>query len=484
MRACPAADVPADAVTASASGLDPHISPAYARLQAAASRRRQRSRRSPSRAARRGGDRRSGPRLPRRAGGQRARAQPRARACGRTVETEHMASRTAARLPGRGARRGQDLRHARRGTPAGRARHRRGRRLRRDARPAADRRSARGARGGAAPSGRAPGHDPGGDGPRRRSSARRPTWCSSTSSPTPTCPAARTRSAGRTSRRCVDAGIEVVTTVNIQHLESLNDVTEAITGVRQRETVPDHVVRSADQIELVDMSPAVAAAADGPRQRLRRRRRSTPRCRATSARATSPPCASSPCCGSPTASTRAWSVIARSTTSTPRGRRASGSSCRSAEARSPRRCMRRAARIATRSSGGEWQALYVTRQDGLRGIAPDSLAAGSAPRPRSWAAPSTPSSATTPPMRSWPSRGPRTPPRSSSAPVAGADCRRCCDRESVSGSSPDRATSTSTSCPTTTPEAGRPAPRPRGPQRRPPPAPRGLGVRSSPCRSR
>lgn len=51
------------------------------------------------------------------------------------------------------------------------------------------------------------------------------------------------------------AGIDVVTTVNIQHLESLNDVTEAITGVRQRETVPDPVVRSADQIELVDMSP-------------------------------------------------------------------------------------------------------------------------------------------------------------------------------------------------------------------------------------
>ena len=51
------------------------------------------------------------------------------------------------------------------------------------------------------------------------------------------------------------AGIEVITTVNIQHLESLNDVTEAITGVRQRETVPDDVVRAADQIELVDMSP-------------------------------------------------------------------------------------------------------------------------------------------------------------------------------------------------------------------------------------
>ncbi|MGW2677560.1 ATP-binding protein [Streptomyces sp. NPDC001436] len=51
------------------------------------------------------------------------------------------------------------------------------------------------------------------------------------------------------------AGIDVVTTVNIQHLESLGDVVETITGVRQRETVPDEVVRRADQVELVDMSP-------------------------------------------------------------------------------------------------------------------------------------------------------------------------------------------------------------------------------------
>ena len=52
-----------------------------------------------------------------------------------------------------------------------------------------------------------------------------------------------------------DAGIDVISTVNIQHLESINDVAERITGVRQRETVPDHVVRAADQIELVDMTP-------------------------------------------------------------------------------------------------------------------------------------------------------------------------------------------------------------------------------------
>jgi two-component system sensor histidine kinase KdpD len=51
------------------------------------------------------------------------------------------------------------------------------------------------------------------------------------------------------------AGIDVISTVNIQHLESLNDVVEKITGVPQRETVPDAMVRAADQVELVDMTP-------------------------------------------------------------------------------------------------------------------------------------------------------------------------------------------------------------------------------------
>jgi two-component system sensor histidine kinase KdpD len=53
----------------------------------------------------------------------------------------------------------------------------------------------------------------------------------------------------------LDAGINVLSTVNIQHLESLNDVVEQITGIVQRETVPDQVVRQADQVELVDMTP-------------------------------------------------------------------------------------------------------------------------------------------------------------------------------------------------------------------------------------
>jgi two-component system, OmpR family, sensor histidine kinase KdpD len=53
----------------------------------------------------------------------------------------------------------------------------------------------------------------------------------------------------------LEAGIDVISNVNIQHLASLNDVVEKITGVPQRETVPDAIVRAADQVELVDMTP-------------------------------------------------------------------------------------------------------------------------------------------------------------------------------------------------------------------------------------
>ena len=63
----------------------------------------------------------------------------------------------------------------------------------------------------------------------------------------------------------LNAGIDVISTLNIQHLESLNDVISRITGTLQRETVPDEIVRRADQLELVDMTP----------EALRRRGRST-----------------------------------------------------------------------------------------------------------------------------------------------------------------------------------------------------------------
>ncbi|MGM1045594.1 MAG: histidine kinase [Bacillota bacterium] len=51
------------------------------------------------------------------------------------------------------------------------------------------------------------------------------------------------------------AGISVITTVNVQHLESLNDSVEQITGVRVRETVPDHILRLADEVQLIDVTP-------------------------------------------------------------------------------------------------------------------------------------------------------------------------------------------------------------------------------------
>src|ERR1700722_8016744 len=53
----------------------------------------------------------------------------------------------------------------------------------------------------------------------------------------------------------LDAGIDVYTTVNVQHLESLTDVVTQITGARQLETVPDHVFDSADEVKLVDLPP-------------------------------------------------------------------------------------------------------------------------------------------------------------------------------------------------------------------------------------
>jgi K+-sensing histidine kinase KdpD len=157
-------------------------------------------------------------------------------------------------LPGSGRRRGQDLRHARRGLAARTAGHRRRHRLRRDPRPAPHRGAHRGLEVV----------------PRkvveyRGTPSRR--WIS-----TPCSPAARggaRRRAGPHQRarlgrhekrwqdvlELLDAGIDVITTVNIQHLESIADAVEQMTGAKVRERVPDWVVRKADQIELVDSSP-------------------------------------------------------------------------------------------------------------------------------------------------------------------------------------------------------------------------------------
>ena len=56
-------------------------------------------------------------------------------------------------------------------------------------------------------------------------------------------------------RALLDAGIDVLTTMNVQHLESLNDQVWHVTGVRVRETVPDWVVDEADEVVLVDLTP-------------------------------------------------------------------------------------------------------------------------------------------------------------------------------------------------------------------------------------
>src|ERR1700752_89710 len=53
----------------------------------------------------------------------------------------------------------------------------------------------------------------------------------------------------------LDAGITVISTVNIQHLESLNDVVAQITGIEQQEKIPDSIVRQASQVELIDITP-------------------------------------------------------------------------------------------------------------------------------------------------------------------------------------------------------------------------------------
>jgi two-component system, OmpR family, sensor histidine kinase KdpD len=172
----------------------------------------------------------------------------------------------------------------------------------------------------------------------------------------------------------LDAGIDVISTVNIQHLESLNDVVEKITGVPQRETIPDAVVRAADQVELVDMTPealrrrmahgniyppekidaaltnyfrsgnlaalrelALLWLADKVDEGLQRYRAEH----------------------HITGTWEARERVVVALTGGPEGET----------------LIRRAARIAARSSGGELLAVHVTRSDGLTGANPAALAA-------------------------------------------------------------------------------------------------------------
>jgi two-component system sensor histidine kinase KdpD len=168
------------------------------------------------------------------------------------------------------------------------------------------------------------------------------------------------------------AGICVITTVNIQHLESLGGVVESITGIRQRETVPDTFVRQADAIELVDMSP----------QSLRRRM--------AHGNIYAPEKVDAALSqffreGNLTALREVALLWLADRVDEGLDRYREQHDIDSTWAARERVVvavtggpesevlLRRAARIASRTGGGEWLALYVTRGDGLVQMDPDRL---------------------------------------------------------------------------------------------------------------
>ena len=118
----------------------------------------------------------------------------------------------------------------------------------------------------------------------------------------------------------LDAGIDVYTTLNIQHVESLNDVVAQITRIRVRETVPDGVLDRADDIEVIDLNP------DDLIQRLKDGKVYVPTQRRAGAEAlllaaaTSRPCASWRCGAPPTGSTTSSSATCGPTPSPAPGR--------------------------------------------------------------------------------------------------------------------------------------------------------------------
>ncbi|SIT85254.1 DUF4118 domain-containing protein [Microbacterium sp. RU33B] len=171
----------------------------------------------------------------------------------------------------------------------------------------------------------------------------------------------------------LDAGIDVITTVNVQHIESLNGVVEQITGVPQRETVPDAVVRAADQVEVVDLAPQslrdrLAAGVVYPAERIDAALSNYFRL------------------GNLTALRElALLWLADEVDSALRSYRAEHGIDGTWQARERvvvaltggpegETLVRRGARIAARSAGGELLAVHVSSQDGLRTGSPGDLA--------------------------------------------------------------------------------------------------------------
>jgi two-component system, OmpR family, sensor histidine kinase KdpD len=86
--------------------------------------------------------------------------------------------------------------------------------------------------------------------------ARRPTLCLVDELAHTNVPGSPCEKRWEDVRQLLDAGLDVYTTMNIQHLESLNDQVYQFTGVRVRETVPDWVIRQADEVVMIDLTPA------------------------------------------------------------------------------------------------------------------------------------------------------------------------------------------------------------------------------------
>ena len=85
--------------------------------------------------------------------------------------------------------------------------------------------------------------------------ARRPIVCAIDEYPHTNVPGSQRAKRWEDVEAVLDAGIDVLTTMNIQHLESLNDQVFQITGIRVRETIPDWVVERADEVVMVDLTP-------------------------------------------------------------------------------------------------------------------------------------------------------------------------------------------------------------------------------------
>ncbi|WP_082677934.1 DUF4118 domain-containing protein [Leucobacter chromiiresistens] len=171
----------------------------------------------------------------------------------------------------------------------------------------------------------------------------------------------------------LDHGIDVISTLNIQHIESLNDVVEQITGAPQRETVPDRFLRGADQIEVVDLAPQalrdrLSGGSVYPAERIDAALSNYFRI------------------GNLTALRElALLWLADEVDQALKGYRAEHGISSTWEARERvvvaltggpegETLLRRGARIAARSAGGELLAVHVSNQDGLRTEHPAALA--------------------------------------------------------------------------------------------------------------